>query len=71
MQITSSIVGTVWQVCAQIGERVGAGDQVVVLESMKMEIPLEAPADGEVAELHVQPGDLVQEGQLVAVLRPV
>ncbi|PYM66435.1 MAG: acetyl-CoA carboxylase biotin carboxyl carrier protein subunit [Candidatus Rokuibacteriota bacterium] len=50
------------------GERVAAGDAVIVLESMKMEIPVEAPRAGAVKEIRVQEGQTVQEGDVVAVL---
>ena len=57
--IEAHITGTVWKVEVQIGDRVEEGDTVVVLESMKMEMPVEAEEDGEVREV------LVEEGQAV------
>ena len=53
-----------------MGQTVSAGDTLVILESMKMEIPVVAPANGTVKELHVAPEDKVQEGDVVAVLEP-
>ncbi|MDU1458895.1 MAG: acetyl-CoA carboxylase biotin carboxyl carrier protein subunit, partial [Klebsiella sp.] len=50
------------------GSRVRAGDVLVVLESMKMEIPLLAPCDGIIQQVHVQPGSAVRAGQRVAVI---
>jgi len=60
--------GVVFQIAARPGERVAAGDAVIVLESMKMEIPVEAPRAGAVKEIKVQEGQTVQEGDVVAVL---
>jgi len=67
-EIKAHITGVVFQVVAKAGDRVGAGDPVIVLESMKMEIPVEAPRAGVVREITVQEGQTVQEGDTVAVL---
>ena len=67
-QIKAHITGVVFQIAAKPGDRVGAGDPVIVLESMKMEIPVEAPRAGVVKEINVQEGQTVQEGDTVAVL---
>ena len=67
-QIKAHITGVVFQVAAKSGDRVAAGDPVVVLESMKMEIPVEAPRAGVVKEITVTEGQTVQEGDTVAVL---
>jgi biotin carboxyl carrier protein len=67
-EIRAHITGVVFQVTAKAGDRVGAGDPVIVLESMKMEIPVEAPRAGVVREITVQEGQTVQEGDAVAVL---
>ncbi|MBX8491738.1 urea carboxylase [Pseudomonas cichorii] len=66
--IDSHIAGNLWQVQVQPGERVAAGDVLVILESMKMEIPLLAPVDGIVRDVRVQPGSAVRAGQRVVVL---
>ncbi|WP_032606059.1 carboxyltransferase domain-containing protein, partial [Pseudomonas syringae] len=66
--IDSHIAGNLWQVQVQPGERVEAGDVLVILESMKMEIPLLAPVGGVVQEVRVQPGSAVRAGQRVVVL---
>jgi acetyl-CoA carboxylase biotin carboxyl carrier protein len=50
------------------GDSVGAGDPLVILESMKMEIPVESPVAGRVTELRVEEGGLVQEGDVIAVV---
>lgn len=66
--IESHIAGSLWQVQVQPGQAVKAGDPLVVLESMKMEIALDAPCDGIVREVRVQPGAPVRAGQCVVVL---
>jgi acetyl-CoA carboxylase biotin carboxyl carrier protein len=58
----------VFQITAKPGDAVAAGDAVIVLESMKMEIPVEAPRAGKVREIKVAEGQTVQEGDTVAVL---
>ncbi|MDP2243228.1 urea carboxylase [Pseudomonas sp.] len=69
--IESHIAGNLWQVQVAVGDRVKAGDVLVILESMKMEIPLLAPRDGLVSEVRVQPGSPVRAGQRVVVLEEV
>ncbi|MCD5984638.1 urea carboxylase [Pseudomonas sp. CDFA 610] len=66
--IDSHIAGNLWQVQVKPGERVKAGDVLVVLESMKMEIPVLAPVGGIVRDVRVQPGSAVRAGQRVVVL---
>jgi biotin carboxyl carrier protein len=69
-QVRAEITANVWQVRTEVGARVAEGDELVILESMKMEIPVTAPLDGIVAQLLVAPEDKVQEGDVVAVLDP-
>ncbi|MCL6596826.1 MAG: acetyl-CoA carboxylase biotin carboxyl carrier protein subunit [Firmicutes bacterium] len=57
-----------WKVA--VGDRVGAQEEIGVLESMKMQIPILSPQAGEVAELRASPGDFVQEGDTLAVVAP-
>ena len=66
--VDSHIAGNLWQVQVSVGQRVEAGETLVILESMKMEIPLLAPIAGVVAEVRVQPGSAVRAGQRVVVL---
>lgn len=66
--IKAHITGVVFQVVAHPGDTVAEGDPVIVLESMKMEIPVEAPRAGTVKEIRVEEGRTVQEGDIVAVL---
>jgi biotin carboxyl carrier protein len=67
-EIKAHITGVVFQIAVKAGDRVQAGDPVIVLESMKMEIPVEAPRAGAIKEIRVQTGQTVQEGATVAVL---
>jgi urea carboxylase len=67
-EIRSEIDANVWEVRAEVGQHVDVGDELVVLESMKMEIPVLSPLAGTVTELCVQPNDRVREGDVVAVL---
>lgn len=66
--VKAHITGVVFQVLAKPGDRVGAGDPIIVLESMKMEIPVEAPRAGIVKEVKVKEGDTVQEGDTLALI---
>ena len=66
--IKAHITGVVFQVTAHPGDTVQEGDPVIVLESMKMEIPVESPRTGVVKDIRVQEGQTVQEGDTVAVL---
>jgi biotin carboxyl carrier protein len=66
--VNAHITGVVFQITARPGDAVAAGDPVIVLESMKMEIPVEAPRAGTVREIKVAEGQTVQEGDTVAVL---
>ena len=66
--VKAHITGVVFQITSQVGDSLAAGDPVIVLESMKMEIPVEAPRAGTVKEIKVAEGQTVQEGDTVAVL---
>ena len=68
-EVKAHITGVVFQVTSKAGDAVGAGDPVIVLESMKMEIPVEAPRAGVVKEILVTEGQTVQEGDTIAVLQ--
>jgi acetyl-CoA carboxylase biotin carboxyl carrier protein len=67
-EIRAEMVANVWKVVATAGDEVAEGDTLVILESMKMEIPVVAESDGTVAQLAVNEGDVVQEGDLIAVI---
>ncbi len=66
--IKAHITGTVWKIQKHVGEAVGSGDAVVILESMKMEMPIEAPQAGKVKEIRCQPAQPVNEGDVLVVL---
>jgi acetyl-CoA carboxylase biotin carboxyl carrier protein len=68
--VRAEITANVWQVCTEVGEAVAEGDELVILESMKMEIPVTAPTAGTVTEIKVAPDDKVTEGDVVVVLDP-
>jgi biotin carboxyl carrier protein len=67
-RIESEVTGSVWKVVVGVGDPVSEGDVLLILESMKMEIPLESPVAGRVAELLVKPQDTVEEGQVLVVI---
>ncbi len=67
-EVLAEMVANVWKVVVAAGDSVGLGDPLVILESMKMEIPVESPVAGTVRELRVQEGGLVQEGDVIAVV---
>ena len=67
-EIKAHITGVVFQITAKAGDAIAAGDPVIVLESMKMEIPVESPRPGVVKTIPVEEGQTVQEGETVAVL---
>jgi acetyl-CoA carboxylase biotin carboxyl carrier protein len=66
--IAAHITGNVWKVEVSIGDEVEDGDTVVILESMKMEIPVEAEDDGTVKEIRCEEGQSVSEGDVLVVL---
>jgi len=68
MVVTSEMVANVWKIVVEPGARVEEGDTLMVLESMKMEIPVTAPAAGTLVELSVEEGQVVQEGDSLARL---
>ena len=70
MDVTAEITANVWQVRTEVGATVSEGDELVILESMKMEIPVEAPIIGTVTSIAVKPDDQVTEGDLVLTIEP-
>ncbi len=65
-EVLSEMVANVWKVLVSKGDQVSEGDVLVILESMKMEIPIESPEAGTVSEVKVEEGGVVQEGDLIA-----
>jgi len=67
-EIEAHITGTVWKIEVAVGDDIEDGDTVVILESMKMEMPVESEDDGKVSEIRCEEGQSVQEGDVLVVL---
>jgi acetyl-CoA carboxylase biotin carboxyl carrier protein len=67
-EVRAEMVANVWKVVAKEGDQVDDGDTLVILESMKMEIPVLAEGSGVVTKMHVAEGDVVQEGDPIATI---
>lgn len=67
-EVRSEIAGTVWKCTATVGQRVKAGQPLIIVESMKMEIPVSAPLDGTVEAVLVAEGEMIEEDQVIAQL---
>lgn len=67
-EIRAEMVANVWKVVAKAGDEVSEGDTIVILESMKMEIPVLAETSGTITELVVKEGDVIQGGDLIAIV---
>ena len=67
-EIRAEITANVWQVVAEVGQMVAEGDEICILESMKMEIPVITETPGVVRELYVEPEQVIQEGDLIALI---
>lgn len=68
-EVHAEMAGTIFQILVSEGEKVEEGQVVVVLESMKMEIPVESTHSGEVDKVHVAEGDFVNEGDVLVTIR--
>jgi acetyl-CoA carboxylase biotin carboxyl carrier protein len=68
IEIAAEIAGNVWKVETRVGAQVEVEEVLLILESMKMEIPVEAPRAGRVAEVRVAEGDSIEEGAILVVL---
>ena len=68
IQLIAEVTGNVWKVERSVGDELEEGDALVIVESMKMEIPIEAPCAGRLVELRCAESDPIHEGQVVAVL---
>lgn len=66
--VESPVVGTVWKIQVALGESVAEGDAIMILESMKMEIPVEVEASGTITAINVEEGDAVAEGDSLAAI---
>ena len=68
VNVEAQVIGKIFKVVAKVGDVVSSGDEIVILDSMKMEIPVVAPADGTVASINVKEGDAVEVGDVIATL---
>ena len=68
VEVEAQITGTVWKLEKSVGDEVQEEDVLLIIESMKMEIPLEAPSAGCILEIRVAEGDSIEEGDVVVVL---
>jgi acetyl-CoA carboxylase biotin carboxyl carrier protein len=67
-EVEAHITGNVWKILVKVGDEVAEGDQLIILESMKMEIPIEAEDDGTIKEIKIEEGQAVTEGEVVIIL---
>ncbi|MFC4557250.1 acetyl-CoA carboxylase biotin carboxyl carrier protein subunit [Virgibacillus kekensis] len=67
-EVKASMAGSVWKLTVNQGDKVEEGQDVVILESMKMEIPIAAETEGTIKELKVSEGDFVNEGDVIAII---
>ena len=67
-KVRSEVTGSVWKLLKNPGDAIAEGDDIMLIESMKMEIPVVADESGILAEVHVAEADPVQEGQIVATI---
>jgi acetyl-CoA carboxylase biotin carboxyl carrier protein len=67
-EVKAELVGNLWKIVTEVGQHVNEDDTIMILESMKMEIPILSPVAGTIKEFLVSEGDVVQEGQTVAVI---
>lgn len=69
-EVKAELVGNLWKIVTEVGQQVEEDDTLMILESMKMEIPITTPVTGVVKEILVSEGEVVQEGQTVAIVEP-
>lgn len=69
VDVKTDITGNVWKIVAQPGQAMKEDEEILILESMKMEIPVASPEDGELVEILVSEGDIVTEGTVVARIK--
>ena len=68
IKVESQVGGTVWKIEAAPGATLAADDTILIVESMKMEIALTTPQAGRLVEIHVQEGEVIESGQVVAIV---
>lgn len=69
-EVKAELVGNLWKIVTEVGQQVEEDDTLMILESMKMEIPITTPVAGVVTRILVHEGEVVQEGQTVAIVEP-
>ena len=67
-EIKASMAGSIWQILVRVGDSIESGQEVVVLESMKMEIPISSETAGTVKEVRLAEGDFVNDGDVILVI---
>ncbi len=67
-EVKAELVGNLWKIVVEVGQAVDEDDTLMILESMKMEIPITSPTAGTVTQILVDEGEVVQEGQTVAIV---
>ncbi len=67
-EVKAELVGNLWKIVTEVGQTVEEDDTLMILESMKMEIPITSPITGTITQILVTEGEVVQEGQTVAVV---
>ncbi|RXT15506.1 biotin/lipoyl-containing protein [Ammoniphilus sp. CFH 90114] len=68
IEVTASMAGTIIDILVSIGDEISVGQEVIILESMKMEVPVSAEQKGTVTEVKANVGDFVNEGEVILVL---
>lgn len=68
IEVEAQVTGSIWKIETEVGAEVEEDDVLLIIESMKMEIPVEAPEDGRVAEIRVTEGQSIEEGDVLVVL---
>ena len=67
-KVVTDVAGNVWKIVAKVGDKVAEDDTIMIMESMKMEIPVTAPKDGTLKEIMVEEGEAIPEGETVAMI---
>ena len=67
-EVEAQIAGNLWKIEKAVGDAVKTDDVIMIIESMKMEIPVEAPCDGTISEIRVAEGDSIEEGTILAMI---
>ena len=67
-EVEAQIAGNLWKLEKAVGDKVETDDVIMIIESMKMEIPVEAPCDGTISEIRVAEGDSIEEGMILAMI---